>query len=88
MSDKNMPYNMSDSNNIPEKKLPGNPYIRTTVIFIFLTILFSFLIFLPFISNIPKMQWGYADIRIPVPDQKTEEANNIVERLNKTYKLE
>ncbi|MCL5770724.1 MAG: hypothetical protein M1479_00400 [Actinobacteria bacterium] len=41
------------------KKRPGNSYSTTSVIFLILTIMFIFIIFLPSILNMDMMRWGF-----------------------------
>ena len=46
-------------NNEVNKKRPKNPYITTSLIFLILTIIFIFVIFLPSILNLDMMRWGF-----------------------------
>ena len=41
------------------KKRPKNPYTATSVVFLILTIVFIFMIFLPSILNMDMMKWGF-----------------------------
>jgi len=41
------------------KKIPKNPYTVTSVVFLILTIVFIFMIFLPSILNMDMMKWGF-----------------------------
>ncbi|MHB1275402.1 MAG: hypothetical protein ACYCXQ_11445 [Candidatus Humimicrobiaceae bacterium] len=41
------------------KKRPKNPYITTSVVFLVLTIIFIFMIFLPSILGMDMMRWGF-----------------------------
>ena len=41
------------------KKRPKNPYSITAVVFLILTLVFIFMIFLPSILNLDMMRWGY-----------------------------
>ncbi|MCE5328743.1 hypothetical protein LLG07_00155 [bacterium] len=42
-----------------DKKKPKNPYTTTSVVFLILTIIFIFVIFLPSILNMDMMRWGF-----------------------------
>jgi len=41
------------------QKKPKNPYVTTSIIFLILTIIFIFVIFLPSILNMDMMSWGF-----------------------------
>jgi len=42
-----------------DHKKPKNPYTTTSIIFLILTIVFIFVIFLPSMLNLDMMRWGY-----------------------------